>query len=418
MDWKKFFRRNKKEIKQKSAPLFERGGYALSIFRKRTTPPKNEMGIRKFSKHPTVRRCVNIIKDDLLKRKFEITSHCGNKRIGELQKKIAKQILDRPNNDDTYNSFFSRILEDYVIGDCGVAEIGYSSSPMRPVFLWPTNGFTVQPVIGDDVIKFAQASGISSSYKYFTAEEMYMIRKNISTDTPHGMSAIETAWEYINALLGTFEYSADMASNALPKYMALIKGVPPDKITEFAGIFEREYMGRACLPMIGAEGLEVKQIAPISNEALYTEYQEFISGIIAGAFGIPAEKIMSAKSNDRSTIDEINANLQEDCLKPYARPVEDFINYVFYLAGLDVEFSYVWEDTLSQKKIKADIVRGDWQGDILTLNEVRALRGYPSLPSKYGDCTITLMKAQINEEYGINGFGDAKSNKKEGGDKA
>jgi hypothetical protein len=224
------------------------------------------------------------------------------------------------------------------------------------------------------------------------------------------MSAVESAYNYINALIGTFEYSRDIASNALPKYMANIKNITPDQLSAYQAYFENDLMGRASLPLVSAEDIESVQISPISEEATFKGYQEFLTAIIAGSFPIPPEKVGVPKSNDRSTIDELNANLQEECLKPYAKPIETMINKIIDIIGYGdmFYFEYVWEETLSQKQSKQTMVIDLFQNDIATVNEIRKMLFLPPIDDEWGNDRITIYKAKVNEKFGINGFGNVK----------
>jgi phage portal protein BeeE len=232
---------------------------------------------------------------------------------------ILTKILEKPNNEDTRRTFKSAIYEDLVSGDCGCFEVATTGNPYRPLFLFPVDGFSVEFVLDHKTFKYAQRvtdsmTSVPIDYQYFTDSELVYLKKQVFTNNPFGLSPIESAFEYIKALTQTFHYSADIASNALPKYMANIKGLQGEQLNAYRSYFVSECMGTPNLPLVSAEDIESAQISPISEEATFKAYMEFVIGIIAICFGIPPEKLSIAKSNDRSTIEEINSNLLQDCI--------------------------------------------------------------------------------------------------------
>jgi phage portal protein BeeE len=201
-----------------------------------------------------------------------------------------------------------------------------------------------------------------------------------------------------------------VASNAIPKYLANIKGIQGEQLNAYRGYFMQECMGQPVLPMVSAEDVQSVQIAPVSEEATFMQYQQFVIAIIALTFGIPPEKLAIAKSNDRSTITEINENLLAECIKPYLAAKADAINKLLAMTGYgdSIVFKYIFEDTLADKKTMQTMVTSAYAADAITRNEMRKALGYPPAVDEYADDFITIMKAKVNKKYGINGFGTAK----------
>ena len=65
-------------------------------------------------------------------------------------------MLERPNLKDTRRTFLSAVCEDLVVGDCGCFEIAVSNNPSRPIFLFPTDGLTMNIVMSDKTYGYAQ----------------------------------------------------------------------------------------------------------------------------------------------------------------------------------------------------------------------------------------------------------------------
>jgi phage portal protein BeeE len=386
--------------------------------RKQTVKKPTAQLIRNFSRNNTiVRRCVNIIKDAIVKKKFVVESIDGNDN--EELIKIFTNIFKYPNADDSNRSFLSMVAEDCIVGDNGCFEVAIGGNPERPVYLFPVDGMSIDFVIGDPTVKYAQKQtdfyGAGGDYKYFTADQIVYMKKQVFSYTPYGLSPIESAFDYIRALTNTFDYSAEVASNVLPKYLANIKGINGDVLNAYRSYFEMDVMGTPNLPLVSAEDVKSVQIAPISEEATYKAYQEFVIGIIAISFGIPPEKLAIAKSNDRSTIDEVNENLLSDCVIPYCDVIEEGFNKAIDILGFSDKIAgrFIHEETQAQRKARQDMVVSLFTLDVVPATYVCQQLNIEPPTDEYANDRISLYKAKVNADYGTNGFagvGDAVAN--------
>lgn len=393
--------------------------------KKHVLPKPNALAIRNFSRNnAVVRRCINIIKDAIVRKKLVIEDIDGNDNK-EL-KAIFSNLFASPNDEDTARTFRSAVIEDLTEGDCGCIEIGKSGNPQRPMFLWTVDGFSMEFVLGaSDGIKFAQKQSMGygmglqtapMNYKYFTGDQILYLKKQCFTHSPYGLSPIETAWDYIRALTNTFNYSAEIASNALPKFMANIKGIQGDVLNAYRSYFEYECMGTPNLPLVSAEDIKAVQIAPVSEEATFKGYQQFVMGFVGMAFNIPQEKLGIVNSGDRSTIAEINENMLQECIIPYCDVLEEAFNKVISMTGYGdkVVAKFIHEETLAQLAAKQTMVVELYQNDLSTANEARGCLGMDKATDEYADDRITEYKAKVNEAHaqaggGYNGSGDVKA---------
>lgn len=386
----------------------------LTIGGRKVTPTKPDAKqLRNWSRfNPVIRRCINLIKDRIVRHEGEfVKKNKDDPNDYSNIIKIFNGMLERPNLKDTRRTFLSAVCEDLVVGDCGCFEIAVSNNPLRPIFLYPTDGLTMNIVMADKTYGYAQrvsldAVELPENYQFFLPDEIVYMSKQVFTNNPYGLSPIETAFEYIKALTQTFSYSSDVASNAIPKYIMNIKGVDDKVLTAYREYFMMECMGQPNLPIVSSEAVDSQQIAPISEEATFMQYQQFVIAIIALCFGVPPEKLAIAKSNDRSSIAEINENLLSDCIKPYLDPVVDGINRVIEIFGYSDKILYrpIFGDTLADQGTKQQMVLNRWKSDEITLDEMRGLLGDIPLGEPYGNLTITLYKAMVNRDYGINGM--------------
>lgn len=386
----------------------------ISVMRQRQPMPKpNAQTLRNFSENTVVRMVLNIIIDGLIRRQWRLVDTNGSDNVEA--KAIVTEILKNPNGDDDYDSFFTAILEDSLVGDCMCFEKAKGGNPQKPLFLFPIDGMTMDVVIGDTQWKYSQMQ--NGERKFYDSSLVAYIKRRSRTNTPFGLSPLETSFQYIAALTNTFGYSSEVASNALPKYaLNLVGGSAGQKLDEVRNYFVNDCMGEVSIPILNADKMESAQIAPISEDATFMKYQSFLMAIISHEFGVPGELIGVEKANDKSTTQDKQLELIENALKPYARLLEKAINkHVIEALGYPLRFEIIWEETLKDKQMKSEMISNQYQQDIITLNEARAALGLPQLDEEWSNDRITVYKAKVNEKYGINGFGNAKDPTK-GGD--
>jgi hypothetical protein len=122
------------------------------------------------------------------------------------------------------------------------------------------------------------------------------------------------------------------------------------------------------------------------------------------------------RSGDRSTSEEIDGQILENCIKPWAWVLIDAINeHIIASLGYDgvLKASFVYSETESQKTAKSSRVVKELISGVITENESRKILGYAKSDSKYADMTADERKATINKDLGLNGFngvGDQKNN--------
>lgn len=385
------------------------GGFIpfLQIQGKKVTPIRPDAKrIRAWSRNnPVVRRCVDIITDRIAQYPIRFDVNDGKNHDKELA--AVKYSWQHPNTKDDEGSFRSQVTEDLVVGDCGVWEIRKTSDTDRPFFLYPTDGFTMSFVLdgqGSDIGYMQKVTdniqSVPENYVPFKNDEIIYLKKHAVTNTPYGLSPIEVAFKQIKVLTDTFDYSAEVASNAVPKFMANIKGLQKDVLDAYRVYFQQECMGTPNLPIVSADDVSAVQISPVSEEATYKEYQQFVMCIIAQAFNIPAEKVGVTKSNDRSKTTEIDETLIAETITPYLNVLVAGINRTLAICGYDfITASAVYQETENQRTTNLSLIKQQWTGDMITYNEMRVLMGYPVTTAEYGNELYSEFKARLNAQY-------------------
>lgn len=379
----------------------------ISVTRQRQNLPKpNAQLLRTFSQNTVVRMVLNLIADGVMGKQWELVS--TNDQPNDDQKLIIGNILGQPNPQDDFESFFRAILEDSLVGDCMCFEKAKAGNPQHPMYLWTVDGMSVDLVINTDEHRYAQLNG--GNRTYYTADELAYIKRVSRTNTPFGLSPLETAFSYIAALTNAFEYSADVSSDALPKYVLNIGKEAGQKIEEFRNYFVNDCMGTVSIPIVATDKIESAQIAPVSEEATFMGYQSFLMGIIAYSFGVPADFIGISKSNDRSTLLEKLQLMNENGVKPYLKLIEKAVNkHIIGELGYNLRFQFIREETLEEKQKKVTLITTQVSSELITIDEAREKLGYKPLDTEFSSETISIYKAKVNEHWQINGFGDAKA---------
>jgi len=431
----RFGRPKKQPERQTTQPFFS--VFPMSIGKSKQTQKKpNAEVLRRFANTSIPRRAINLVKDGVLGLPWEIAKLDPNDKTDYTDiVKMISGIIRNPNDIDTYKSFWGALLEDTLVGDCGSAEVVKAGRIDKPLYLFPVDGFTMEFVEGwcgqPDYPRFAQTQGFAKK-SYFMDNDILYIKKNSFTHVPWGLSPLEAAFRYVDYLLNAQIYANSVTGKGLPKFILnLGENVNDVQIQAFRRYLLDDIYGTGNLPVIGGtKGANAMQIGAINDDGLYLAWQHFLISIIAFTFGIDPKKLGEGSATDRSTVEEQNANILQEAIKPYAEVVADAINKkILARLGLDnvLEFRFVFEETLKQKKEKADIVISKFQADAITQNEMRAELGYEPLKTKYSNLTYSEMKSAINKDYlpeqSTGGFNGVGKNRKEdaagkGGDKS
>lgn len=342
---------------------------------KQSVPKANAENLRRFSNSVIPRRAINLIKNGVLGLDWEIVSKVDADISNEID--MVKNCLTNPNSTDDFETLFGQVIEDILTGDCGAMEVVKGGNPQRPIWLYPVDGFTVEHYsLWDGSPKgtrYIQKIGTKSIP--LSDEELVYFKANYFSYSPLGVSPIEVAFTNIWHFLNAQEYSGSQVSKALPKFILnLGEGIDNATLQAYRKYFDEEIYGSGALPMIGgSKGVNSHQIGAINDDGLYLQYQAFLIAIIAQAFGVPSQKLGVEKSNDRSTIDQLNENVLNDSIKPMAKIIERGINKVLRRFGLSdyVEFKFVFTPTLVQQKQAQENVLMLWEKDLLTADEAR-----------------------------------------------
>ena len=348
----------------------------------------------------------------------------GDSRSYGLQKKAIENIIKHPNGVDSYRQCWGKVIDDLLIGDNGSAELVFTGALNKPMDIYPVNGFALEQVRGfftdPTYPRFVQIQE-GAKRIYFKDKDILYFQHHLRTDSPYGLSPIESAFKELRALFDAQEYAGRQSSNAIPKNaLNLGEGVNEQDLIAFRKYFREEVYGSGETAIVGGtKGAGAMKIGANGDSELFLEWQKHLITITALAFGIDPKKLGQGSNTDRSTVEEQNATTLAEAIRPRALIVQDVINEkIIGRLGLDdvLKFEFVFEDTLEQKKQKQGLIVEQWTSGGLTYKEYRTAMGWLPVDSPYNDMTQAEMKCALNKKYAVQtgGFNGVGKDQKDG----
>ena len=137
------------------------------------------------------------------------------------------------------------------------------------------------------------------------------------------------------------------------------------------------------MPLISTEQKpEVLRFAQGTDADLRLSWQQFLIRMVANAFGLPPLLLGLEQSVNRATATELMDEAFHSAITPLARLLAEHITRDLFAKRLGWrEFEFVFNeldsrDELSQIQIQMELLKSG----VLTVNEVRAMRGLALLP--------------------------------------
>jgi len=355
-----------------------------------SVPKITPANLRRMAEVPVVRRAINIIKDRIaamdwqvrLKRPYPSNEH------DEAKLRAIYRVLDEPNENDSLRSLLEQVIEDTLTGGFGAVEMEATGDEERPAKLWAVDGATIRinPKWDGQVDSYHYAQvvpGISEgSAVQLRDDELMYIRCNPRSYTSFGLGPLEVAFETINHFLGANRYAGKLAANAVAQYALWINEATPAQHDRLIRWWQDEIEGTGRVPLLSTEQKpEVLRFAQGTDADLRIVWQEFLIRMIADAFGLPPMLLGLEGDVNKATA----AELVEDAFRGAISPMADLIasHITRDLLGKCIgwsEYEFIFNE-LSAKdestELNAQIQL--LQAGILTVDEVRAMRGLSAL---------------------------------------
>jgi Phage portal protein. len=370
-------------------------GYGGRNGNNQPTKKKTPDNLRLLSESPIPRRAINVIKNGITKLNWSVAAidESDTEKYQELCKIIERTLL-KPNPSDSFRSWLEQTVEDMLVCSAGSSEVLRAGDPTRPFRMYPVDAFSVELYPEwdgrPDSYRFAQR--VNGSYVHLQDNEMIYIRMNPRTNTPFGLSPLETVWESVNSFIAAHRSAGKQASNTvMRKLINLGKSAEKDHVAAFRSYWENEVMGRGINPIIGGENPSVLDLGATDDKALFLEWQRFLIEIVAIAFDISPKKLGQTKDVNRSTADSEDEDT-ESTIQTIAENIVEHINNhiidgIFKMGGL-IEFKFHYATSLKDQKTKADIDAIYLDRMVITPDETRDSLAKKALPNGHGEVLL------------------------------
>lgn len=371
--------------------------------------------LRNFARTPYARRAINRIKNPIAMLKWEIAPKEGIDLNATLQKQIdvALACFKQPNSSDSFRSLLEQVIEDLLVCGAGPYEQQAAGDSVRPVWMWPVDGLSIQVLAtwdgdpnGDRFMQslgYGNVGGISGTW--LKAKELVYIRMNPATDSPFGWGPLEVAFATINRKLGVGDFAGNITSNAQPANLLFFEGMDETAVTAFRTYWRNEIEGQGQTPINGGPQGGKPWSLPLrgsTDDALFLKYQDFLIREIFTAFGLSPMSGGIEKDVNRNTAEVTNEKDWDDTIKPLASLIaaqmtNDTIEGLLGFSQL--EFRFLGLDREDEKNL-ADIYAIEYENNAITPNEYRQRRGLPPLESEWGDMVFADTEIAIEAARG------------------
>ncbi len=396
-------------------------------------PKPTPYNLRRFSETPIARRAINCIKDRIAGMRWRIQPRQGYALDaipdGAARVRLLTDNFDAPNPDDSFRSLAEQVLEDIIVGGFGAIEVqlnpGWDMAEMlrsaenphpstssgqafsqrtremghpagqpraavpiqaRPLVLWPVDGASIRMNLEWDgspqsqrYVQVNNQSGANSQIQ-LDDDELIYIRLNPRTHTPFGLGRLEVAFETINAFMGAHRYASRLASNSVVQYALWLQDLTPEHHERLIRWWQDEIEGTGKVPILSAESKpEVLRFGGGTDADLRLQWQEFLLRVVADAFDLPPFYLGVERDVNRSTAEELNDLAFRQAIVPTARLLAESLTrdaIAKKLGWTDLEFVFAdvdATDPLEEVQIQQILL----QNGVLTVNEVRRMRGLP-----------------------------------------
>ena len=359
----------------------------------RALPKPTPDNLRKFAETPVVRRAINLIKDRVASLDWQVRlkRDYTPERVGYAKKKTAilRRALEEPNDSDSFRTLIEQVLEDALVGGFGAIEMDLTGDPEKPFELWPVDGATIRinPKWDGrpDSPRYAQATALAGSGALIPLndDELIYLRMNPRTHTPFGLGPLEVAFESVNTFLSAHRFAGKLASNSVVQYALWLNETTPAQQERLIRWWQDEIEGTGRVPILSTEQKpEVLRFAQGTDADLRLNWQQFLIRMVANAFGLPPMLLGLEQDVNRSTAGELLDEAFHSAITPLARLLAEHVTRDLIAKKLGWrEFEFVFNELDSRDEMQQiQIQTALLAAGVLTVNEVRAIRGLAPLP--------------------------------------
>jgi HK97 family phage portal protein len=359
-----------------------------------TLPKPTAANLRRFAEMPAARRAINCIKDRIacMEWRIEARPDAGEENEASRQERARaiRRALESPNESDSFRTMVEQVIEDVLVGGFGAAEVEVTGDAGQPVRLYPVDGATIQ-VNADwtgkpDQPRYAQITGRlgkDAVMPLLDAELMY-VRLNPRTHTVFGLGKLEVAFETISQFLQAHRYAGRLAANSVVQYALWTQDRTPEQHERLIQWWQDEVEGTGRVPVMSSETPpQVLRFGGGTDADLRLQWQQFLLTMIANAFDLPGMMLGVSQDVNRSTAQEMAQEAFDNAVVPLAKLIAEHLtrDVIVKRLGWD-DLRFVWNelesrDELTEVQIQTQLLTAG----VLTIDEVRTMRGLPALAS-------------------------------------
>jgi HK97 family phage portal protein len=361
----------------------------------RLLPKPTPMNLRRFAETPVVRRAINVIKDRIAAMDWQVRvrrrAAPGNAVESTARIKALRRTLEEPNSTDSFRTLIEQVIEDTLTGGFGAIEMESTGDEERPAMLWPVDGATIRVNAkwdGDaDAPRYAQVmpGQLESGAVELRDDQLMYIRMNPRSFTPFGLGPLEVAFETVNQFLSAHRFAGKLAANSVAQYALWLNEATPAQHDRLIRWWQDEIEGTGRVPLLSTEQKpEVLRFAQGTDADLRLAWQEFLIRMVANAFGLPPLLLGLESDVNRSTAAELADEAFRGAIAPLAHLLAQHVTRDLFGKCIGwQDFEFVFNDLSARDEDTELAVQVQLlQAGVLTVDEVRAMRGLAPLNEK------------------------------------
>ncbi len=354
----------------------------------RHLPKPTPVNLRRFAETPVVRRAINVIKDRISAMDWQVRVRRGvqEDEVAYLAKKVRalRRVLEEPNAVDSFRTLIEQVIEDALTGGYGAIEMEPTGDADRPAMLWPVDGASIRinPRWDgqEDTPRYAQSmpGQLESEAIELRDDQLIYVRMNPRSFTPFGLGPLEVAFETVNQFLSSHRYASKLAANTVAQYALWLNEATPAQHDRLIRWWQDEIEGTGRVPLLSTEQKpEVLRFAAGTDADLRLAWQEFLIRMVANAFGLPPLLLGLESDVNRSTAEELTDEAFRGAISPLAHLLAGHFTRDLFTKCIGWrEFEFVFNDLDAKDEETELAVQVQLlQAGVLTINEVRAMRG-------------------------------------------
>jgi len=360
-------------------------------------PKPTPVNLRRFAETPLVRRAINVIKDRIAAMDWQVRVRRGvlpeDVAFAGRKLRALRRTLEEPNPADSFRTLMEQVIEDALTGGFGAIEMEPTGDAERPAMLWPVDGASIRINAkwdgGEDTPRYAQAAPgqMESSAVELLDRQLMYIRTNPRSFTPFGLGPLEVAFETVNQFLSAHRFAGKLAANSVAQYALWLNEATPAQHDRLIRWWQDEIEGTGRVPLISTEQKpEVLRFAQGTDADLRLQWQEFLIRMVANAFGLPPLMLGLEADVNQSTASEMADEAFRGAISPLAMLLAGHITRDLFakcIGWREFEFAFnelSARDEQTELQVQVQLL----QAGVLTIDEVRMMRGLAPLAEKQG----------------------------------